>query len=425
MSGPGGTRAWPVPSDFVAEPSAAERAGWTEADRAARPARLARVRDRFAATGVDSYFGVRREHMRYLTGFTLGDGEEKVAGNSGQFLVSGDDLAVLADSRYTIQVRREAPGARLVEAYNDLPARWPELLASVGARRVALESRFVSFDLWGRLAAAAPDVELVPVEGWVEADRAVKEPSEIERIAAASAVADRALAILLPEIRAGVTEVDLALRLEWLIRTGGAEALAFDVAVLSGPEAALPHGAPGERPVLDDAVLLFDFGAQVEGYRSDMTRTLFVGRPSARDLEIHELVAQAQGAAIAAIELAVARIGPASGTPPRSTAATPPLPSGRAIDGIARDVIAAAGHGEHFGHGTGHGIGLATHEAPSLGRLAPDDPLPSPTVFSVEPGVYLEGVMGVRIEDLILLDAGAGRVERLTRFPREPLVVGA
>lgn len=402
-----------MPADFAAPPTTPDLARWDEADRAARPDRLARLRARFTGAGVDTYFGVRREHMRYLTGFRLADGEEKVAGNSGQFVVSGTDVAILADSRYTIQVRREAPDARVFEAYNDLPSRWPDLMASVGARRVAVEAGFVSHALWGRLAAAAPDVELVPIEGWVEADRAIKEPAEIERITAACAVADRALAALLPEIRPGVTEADLALRLEWLIRTGGAEALAFEVACLAGPEAALPHGAPGDRPVLDRAVLLFDFGAQVAGYRSDMTRTLFVGKPAARDLEIYELVADAQKAAIAALEVAVAGSG-----------RDDPLPSGRTIDGVARDVIDAAGHGPNFGHGTGHGIGLATHEAPSLGRLASDVPLPSPTVFSVEPGVYLDGEMGVRIEDLVLLDASAGLVERLTRFPREILVVG-
>src|SRR6185369_15979290 len=173
-----------------------------------------------------------------------------------------------------------------------------ELMSSVGVRRVAVEAGFVSHAVWERLAAAAPDVELVAMEGWVEADRATKEPAEIERIAAACAVADRALAALLPDIRPGVTEHDLALRLEWLMRTGGAEALAFDVACLAGPEAALPHGSPGARPVLDRAVLLFDFGAQVEGYRSDMTRTLFVGEPQARDLELYELVARAQQACI-------------------------------------------------------------------------------------------------------------------------------
>jgi len=364
--------------------------------------------------------------MRYLTGFALAEGEEKVAGNSGQFLVSGDEVTLLADSRYAIQARREAPDTRPFEAYNDLPTRWPALLASVGARRVAVEAAFVPHALWGRLAAAAPDVELVPVEGWVEADRATKEPAEIERIAAACAVADRALAALLPEIRPGITEAHLALRLEWLMRTGGAEASAFGVACLSGPEAALPHGSPGDRPVQNGTVLLFDFGAQVGGYRSDMSRTLFVGQPSERDLRIYEVVARAQVAAIAAVEQAAARVFRADHAA-RDAAVSGPahvLPSGRAIDAVARDVIVAAGHGPHFGHGTGHGIGLATHEAPSLGRLASDDPLPSPTVFSVEPGVYLEGEMGVRIEDLVALDASAGQVERLTRFPREVVIIG-
>jgi Xaa-Pro aminopeptidase len=376
----------------------------------ARPARLSRLRARFADAGIDAYFGVRREHMRYLTGFTLAEGEEKSAGNSGQFLVAGDEVIILADSRYTIQARREARDARLFEAYGNLPDRWPEIVGSVGARRVGVEAGVVSHAAWERLAAAAPDIELVPVEGWLEADRAVKEVAELERVAAACAVADRALATLLPEIRPGVTEAELALRLEWLMRTGGAEALAFDVACLSGPEAALPHGAPGDRPVLDRSVLLFDFGAQVDGYRSDMTRTLFVGEPSARDLDVYELVARAQAAAIDAVAEAV-----------RGGAE---LPSGRAVDAIARAVIDDAGHGIHFGHSTGHGIGLATHEAPSLGKTAAETPLPSPTVFSVEPGVYLEGEMGVRIEDLIALDAPAGRVERLTRFPSEVTVVG-
>lgn len=401
---------WPAPDDFAPPPGPEQRAAWRDADRSARPERLRRLRDRFAAAGVDAYFGVRSEHMRYLTGFTLGDGEDKVAGTSGQFLVGADEVVMLADSRYTIQARREAPDTRLEAAYGDLQERWPAMCASVGARRVAVEAGYVSQATWARLVAAAPDVELVPVDGWVEADRAIKEPAEFERIAAACAVADRALAALLPEIAVGLTEVDLALRLEWLIRTGGAEALAFDVACLSGPEAALPHGAPGDRPILDGAVLLFDFGAQVDGYRSDMTRTLFVGGPGARDLAIYELVARAQAAAIKAVEAAIAGGGE--------------RPSGRAVDAVARAVIVDAGHGEHFGHGTGHGIGLATHEAPSLGQRAADTPLPTPTVFSVEPGVYLEGEMGVRIEDLIALDADAGRVERLTRFPRDVIVVG-
>ena len=404
----------PSAADFAPPPDAATRARWRAADEAARPDRQSRVRERLAAAGLDGYFGLRREHMRWLTGFALDDGEEKVAGHSGQFLLTGDGLTVLADSRYTIQATREVPGARIVDAGYDLPSKWRELTAAAGLRRVAVEAGAISHALWNRLAAAAPDVELVAAEGWLEAMRATKTDAETERIAAACAVADRALATLLPEIRPRVTEAELALRLEWLIRTSGAEALAFPVACLAGPEAALPHGAPGDRPVIPGTVLLFDFGAQVEGYRSDMTRTLFVGEPGAEELAIYELVARAQQAAIDALTAAAA-----------AAATGGPMLGGRSADAAARSVIEAAGHGAHFGHGTGHGIGLATHEDPRLSRVASDDPLPSPTVFSVEPGVYLEGRFGVRIEDLVELDTAAGTVRRLTTFPREPLVVGA
>lgn len=403
----------PGAADFAPPPDVSTRQRWLDADHEHRPARLATLRARMAEADVHAYFGVRREHMRWLTGFTLAEGEEKVAGHSGQLLVGTDEVIVVTDSRYTVQARREAPDAAVEEIGYDLPASWPGLTARVGARRVAVESEAVSQALWGRLAAAAPDVELVPVDGWVEGLRALKTPDEVERIAAACAVADRALATLLPEIRSGVTERDLALRLEWLIRTGGAEGLAFDVACLAGPEAALPHGSPGDRPVLENAVLLFDFGAQVEGYRSDMTRTLFVGGPSARDLELYALVARAQQASIDAISGSVARARD------EGTA----LITGQAADAAARDVIGAAGHGPHFGHGTGHGIGLATHELPRLSRVGADQPLPSPTVFSVEPGVYLPGETGIRIEDLVHLDVSRGILERLTRFPRDVIAL--
>ena len=405
----------PVPADFAAPPDRGTRARWREAERAHLPGRIERLRARMTAEAVGAYLGVKREHMRWLTGFTLAEGEEKVAGHSGQFLVGPENVVVVTDSRYTIQARREAPDALVDEVGYDLAAAWGRLVASTGARRVAVEASAVPHALWERLAAAAPGVEMVAADGWVEAMRAVKTPDEIERVAAACAVADRALAALLPEIRPGVTEHDLALRLEWLIRTGGAEALAFDVACLAGPEAALPHGSPGDRPVTAGEVLLFDFGAQVEGYRSDMTRTLFVGQPRARDLEVYELVARAQQASIDALATSVERTLGRGG----------PLIGGRTADAAARDVIVAAGHGAHFGHGTGHGIGLATHEEPRLSYAAPDDPLPSPTVFSAEPGVYLEGETGVRIEDLVHLDVAQGVVERLTSFPRDVLVLPA
>lgn len=402
-------RDWPTPADFRPPPEPADRRRWAEADRAARPARVERLRARFETAGVDAYFGLRPEDARYLTGVRLGFGEEKVAGHSGRFLVTREAVVVFADSRYVAQFRTEAPEARLEILGGDLAGRWRELTGELGLRRLAVDPS-CPIGLWRRLTEAAPAVELVPAPDWLDEDRARKEPTEIERIAAAAAVADRALAALLPEIAAGRTERELALALEWAIRTGGADGLAFEIACLSGPQAALPHGSPRDVPIEAGAVLLVDFGAEVDGYRSDMTRTLFVGEPPAVALERYDLVARAQRAALDRLEASFEE---------------PVPPSGRTVDAAARVVIEAAGLGERFGHGTGHGIGLATHELPRLSRLASEAPLPSPTVFSVEPGVYFEGELGIRIEDLVHYDHAARRLVPLTGFPREPLVVGS
>ena len=390
---------------------------WTAADEIARPARLAALRERMAAAGIDAYFSVRRENIRYLTGFDLADGEEKVAGHSGQSLISSDEVVLMADSRYTIQAHEQAPGARVEFTRYDLPDRWAKLVASlhVGTRRrtvrrVAAEVAVTPHALWVALAEAAPDVELVAAGTWVEEAREIKEPAEIERIAAACRLGDAGLEALLPRIRPGVTERELAWELESWLRTHGAETLAFPVAALSGERAALPHGSPSDRPIRAGEVLLFDFGAQVAGYRSDMTRTFFVSEPNARDRSVYELVLHAQQASLDLLE--------------RSVRAGDPV-TGHAADQAGRQVIEEAGYGANFGHNTGHGIGLATHERPTLGRIGPKTVLPSPTVFSVEPGVYLEGETGVRIEDLVAYDLEAGRLERLTHFPREVTVVAA
>lgn len=400
-------------------PTGADRARWQQADREARPRRLERLRTTLAEAGLDAYFGLRPENGRYLTGFVLGDGEEKVCGASGRFLVSADETVVVADPRYRLQALEECPDSRVAELDGSFAEAWPGTIASLrpispatdGAiRRVGVEAGFLSHAGWLRLAEASPAIELVPVEGLIEAQRQVKEPAELERIRAACAVADAALTQTLPDIRAGVSEYDLALALEWRMRTAAAEGLAFDVTCLSGPRAALPHGSPGPRRLDAGEVLLFDFGARVDGYRSDMTRTFFVGEPTPRDLEVYQLVARAQAAAIELL---------------REALAAGRRPTNREVDAAAREVIEAAGHGRHFGHGTGHGIGLATHELPSLGRSAPDAALPSPTVFSVEPGVYLDGQTGVRIEDLVSIDTARATVDLLTGFPRDVTVVGA
>jgi Xaa-Pro aminopeptidase len=403
-----------------APPTAVERERWRQADAAARPRRLAALRDRMREAGVDALYVLRPEHSRYLTGFELGDGEEGVTGASGRFFVSADEVVLLADSRYRLQAAEQCPGSRIEDVTGDPAERLPAIVAGLrslagdaGVRRLAVEADVISHDGWGRLTEALPTVELVPAGDWLREQRAVKESAELERTAAACAVADAALVGLLPLVQPGASERDLALELEWRMRTGGADAVAFPVTCLSGPRAALPHGSPGERRLAEGEVVLFDFGAQVGGYRSDMTRTLFVGEPSARDLGLYGIVARAQRAALDLLGAAV-----------EDPSGERPSPTNRQVDAVARAVIAEAGYGGAFGHGLGHGIGLATHEAPSLGRTAPERPLPAPTVFSVEPGIYLDGLTGIRIEDLVVFDPGASRLERLTRFPSEVVVVG-
>ena len=399
----------PVPSDFAAPPSQADLQRWSDADAAARPDRIAALRARARAEGLDALLLTSHADARYFSGICFGPNEEPTAGVSGWILISADAFAIFADSRYTVQARREAALATPLDPGSDPGAAIAAWAKAHGVRSLGVDPGAIRHAIWERMREAAPGLTLTPTKGWGVALRAVKEPAEIERIAAACAVADRALAAVLPKLLPGATEAEVAWLLEREMREGGAEALAFDVAALAGANAALPHGNPGARPFQRGEVALFDFGAQVAGYRSDMTRTLFVGAASDVDLALYQRVLDGQQAAIAALQHAVEN-GAAA------------LPSGRAADDAAR---AAMGDVDGvYEHGLGHGIGLQTHESPSLSRGASETPLPSPTVFSVEPGIYLEERIGIRIEDLVAVDLAGRSVSTLTRFPSAPLIVG-
>ena len=399
----------PVPSDFAAPPSQADLQRWSDADAAARPARIAALRARARAEGLDALLLTSHADARYFSGICFGPNEEPTAGVSGWILISADAFAIFADSRYTVQARREAALATPLDPGSDPGAAIAAWAKAHGIRSLGVDPGAIRHAIWERMREAAPGLTLTSTKGWGVALRAVKEPAEIERIAAACAVADRALAAVLPKLLPGATEAEVAWLLEREMREGGAEALAFDVAALAGANAALPHGNPGARPFQRGEVALFDFGAQVAGYRSDMTRTLFVGAASDVDLALYQRVLDGQRAAIDALHHAVENGASA-------------LPSGRAADDAAR---AAMGDVEGvYEHGLGHGIGLQTHESPSLSRGASEAPLPSPTVFSVEPGIYIEERIGIRIEDLVAVDLAGRSLSTLTRFPSTPLIVG-
>lgn len=399
----------PLPSDFAGPPTEADYRRWSDADEAARPARLAALRARARAEGLDALLLTSHADARYFSGICFGPNEEPTAGVSGWLLISADAFAIFADSRYTVQARREAARATVINPGSDPGAAIASWAKSHGVRNLGADPGAIRHAIWERMLEAAPEMTLVPAKGWGVTLRAVKEPAEIERIAAACAVADRALAAILPKVVPGATEAQLAWLLEREMREGGAEALAFDVAALAGPNAALPHGNPGGRPLRKGEVALFDFGAQVAGYRSDMTRTLFVGSADEEDLGLYARVFDGQQAAIAALRRAV-------------EGGATELPSGREVDRVAR--VSMGDATGVYEHGLGHGIGLQTHESPSLSRGASERPLPSPTVFSVEPGFYLEDRIGIRIEDLVAVDLAGRRLSTLTRFPSSPLIVG-
>ena len=336
-----------------------------------------------------NYEGSDRASLRYLTGFT----------GEGALVVSDAETVLVTDSRYTEQARRETDGIRIEETRDWMGAGSAAVLRDLGAGRVAFSSKRVTHH-WYDTAGKLDGLTWVPVPDPVNDLRAVKSPEEIACLRRAARLADDALSRLVPEIRAGMDEVHVALRLEWLMREAGSEGIAFDVNVSAGENSALNHYNPahGRRELRRGDLLLFDFGACVDGYRSDITRTVSVGTPSAQAETIYSIVLQANLAGIDA-----ARAGA----------------TGVEVDAAAREVIRKAGYGERFGHGLGHGIGLEVHERPGLSPLSKDT-LAAGMVTTIEPGIYLPGIGGVRIEDDVVIVNGGCEV--ITGSPKDRLI---
>jgi Xaa-Pro aminopeptidase len=338
-------------------------------------------------------------NVRYLTGFT---------GTNGLALVlakRGADHRFLTDFRYATQSAAQVPDSfrREIVAVDLLEAAAGVLSSGKQtAGRLGFDEASVTVKQHARLSELlGPEWELVPCAGIVEQLRAVKDAAEIDRIRAATQLADESLRQTLEAGVVGRTERDVAIELELRMRRLGAEGASFPSIVAAGAHGALPHAEPRGREIHKNALLTIDWGALHEGYCSDCTRTYATGeRISMRAREIYDLVLSAQEQALAAV-----RAGP----------------NGKEIDAVARDLIEQAGQGEHFGHGLGHGVGLEVHEGPRLSRLASEDPLRAGNVVTVEPGVYLSGRLGVRIEDLVVVTEDGQEV--LTRLSKELTVV--
>ncbi|MBN1858381.1 aminopeptidase P family protein [Candidatus Bipolaricaulota bacterium] len=341
-----------------------------------------------------NYEGTDKVSLRYLTGFT----------GEGALLVAEPGAILLTDSRYVEQAQRETAGTgvEVRELASWLNSGLAETIGAAGVARVAFASARVTHR-WVEQVEAQIKATLVSLPDPLSALRVEKQPDELAFLRRAAEITDRALDRLVPEIHVGMTEIDIALRLDLLIREAGAESVAFECNVSAGENTALNHYNPAldPRPLQRGDLLLFDIGSCYRGYRSDMTRTFCVEEADDRAREIYDLVLQANLAGIAAV---------------RSGA------SGIEVDKVARDVIVGAGHGDHFGHGLGHGIGMEIHEAPRLSQKSKDTLAPG-MVVTVEPGIYLPGYGGVRIEDdVVVTNDGC---EIITGFPkRELLVVG-
>jgi Xaa-Pro aminopeptidase len=340
-----------------------------------RSERQAALRGTLEADGLDALLVTHLPNIRYLTGFS---------GSAGLLLVRPDAAALITDFRYAVQAPAEAGTAAVVEI--DQKSVWDRLgrlLAADPPAALGLESQALTVRDAERLGALTR-ARLVPTTDLVERLRAVKSPEEVAAIRAAADLAQAALAETLPTVRAGLSELEIAAALEGALRRRGSEWHPFPTIVASGPRAALPHARTSPRTVEAGEWVLLDFGAQVDGYCADLTRTVVVGaRADERQRTIYELVRTAQRRALDHLRAGL---------------------TGREGDALARDVIAARGFGDAFGHSLGHGLGLEVHEGPRLAPTA-DAVLPLHAVVTVEPGIYLPGWGGVRLEDDVLLGA--------------------
>lgn len=353
--------------------------------------RLAALRAAMAEADLPALLLTSWANRTYASGFD---------GSAGWALVTPAQAWLVTDFRYVEQATAQAPAFTVVQARQQ-PEAVAQRLAEARVTAVGFEAEHVSFASHEKLATTLEGVQLRPVSGLVERLRQVKDAAELGAVERAVSIADAAWAHLCSTIRPGLRETDVAAELEAAMRRAGGSGIAFDTIVASGPRGSLPHGHPTGRVLGVGDLVTVDFGARCDDYVSDLTRTVCLGEATPRQREIYQLVLAANRAGVAAVR---------------------PGRTGAEVDAAARSVIAAAGLGDAFGHGLGHGIGLLVHEGPRLGAKS-EDVLAPGMITTVEPGVYLPGWGGVRIEDDVVVTADGCRV--LSRSPRELLVIAA
>ncbi|MFS0689716.1 Xaa-Pro peptidase family protein [Sporosarcina sp. 179-K 8C2 HS] len=351
--------------------------------------KLSKLREALKEHGLDALLVTNSYNRRYMTGFT---------GSAGVAIISAEDAVFITDFRYTEQAAEQVQGFRIVKHEKTIIEEVATQVDQMKIKTLGFEKDNVSFGTY-ELYNDKVDAELKAVSGIVEKLRLVKSADEIEVLKQAAKIADDAFSHICTFIKPGVTELEVSNELEMFMRKQGAASSSFDIIVASGERGALPHGVASEKVIQSGEMITLDFGALYNGYISDITRTVAVGEPSEKMKEIYEVTLAAQ-------ELALEKIKPGM--------------TGIEADAIARDYIKSKGYGDAFGHSTGHGIGLEVHEGPALSFRSETVLVPNMAV-TVEPGIYLPGIGGVRIEDDILITED-GNV-RLTHSPKELIIL--
>lgn len=353
--------------------------------------RLLRLRAALIEREIDAVLISNARNRRYLSGFT---------GSAGYLLITADDAVIATDFRYYEQSAQQAPAFRLYKAVGGLDAWIPGLLAGLGGKRLGFEAgdmTVATHEQFRKIIASLPQPDqpqLAPASNLVESLRLIKEPAEVEELQRAVGLGDAAFTHVAERIEPGWTEKRVAWEIEKYIREHGGDGLSFDTIVAGGPWGAMPHAYPRDRELEAGEGVVIDMGCDVGGYMSDLTRTICLGEPDDQFRKIYDIVLTAQLTAEEMVR---------------------PGMAGEQAHMIAHKVIEAAGYGETFGHGLGHGIGLEVHEAPRLGRTSTDE-LQDGMVFTIEPGIYITGWGGVRIEDVVVLENGRARV--MSRAPK-------
>ncbi len=354
-------------------------------------ARVQRLRHTFEKHELDGALISNAQNRRYLSGFT---------GSAGYLLITADDAVIATDFRYFEQSAAQAPNFRLHKTVGGFDAWLPALFAELAGKKIAFEAADMTFATHQQIKkslATLPEGErpaLVPTPNLVEALRLFKEPAEVEALQRAVDLGDAACTAVAERIEPGWTENQVAWEIEKYIRERGGDGLSFDTIVAGGPWGAMPHAYPRDRKLEKGEGGVIDMGCEIDGYMSDLTRTVFLGKADDQFKKIYDIVLTAQLTAEEMVR---------------------PGMTGEECHMIAHNVIDAAGYGDTFGHGLGHGIGLQVHEAPRVARTSTDE-LKDNMVFTIEPGIYITGWGGVRIEDMVVLENGKARI--MSRAPK-------